>query len=373
MRPCDGLVVLDFSTLLPGPLATLMLAEAGARVIKIEKPGGGDEMRAYPPFWGDSGTNFAMLNAGKESLVVDLKTPEGRRRLMPLIETADVLVEQFRPGVMKRLGLDHATLAAVNPRLVYCSITGYGQTGPKRDRAGHDIDYLAESGLLALSTGSPAAAVLPPVLAADIAGGAYPALVNILMALMRRAVTGRGAHLDVAMTENLMPFAYWALGQGWFGGAWPGDGGGLVTGASPRYGLHRSRDGRLVAVAALEPKFWDVFCEVIGLEPELRDDARDPAATRAAIADRIAAADAEVWQARFDAADCCCTVVRDLAEAMADPHFRERGVFARSIRNSEGRVGRALPLPLAPEFRADPAVVPVVPTLGAHGDPAGGG
>lgn len=368
MRPCDGLLVLDFSTLLPGPLATLMLAEAGARVIKIEKPGGGDEMRAYPPSWGGSGTNFALLNAGKESIAVDLKSPDGRRRLMPLIEAADILVEQFRPGVMARLGLDYDTLAAINPSLVYCSITGYGQDGPKRDRAGHDIDYLAESGLLALSSGSPTAAVLPPILAADIAGGAYPALVNILMGLALRDRSGRGLHIDVAMTENLLPFAYWAFGQGWFTGRWPADGEGIVTGGSPRYGLHRTRDGRLVAVAAIEPKFWSAFCDTIALDEPLRDDARDPSATRAAIAARIAAADAEDWQRRFDVADCCCTVVRDLAEAMNDPHFRARGVFARRIRNADGDEAPALPLPLAPAFRADPSTVPEVPALGAHGE-----
>jgi len=369
MRPYEGLLVVDFSTLLPGPLATLMLAEAGARVVKVEKPGGGDEMRAYPPAWGGAGTNFAMLNAGKESHVVDLKSPEGRAALMPLIERADVLVEQFRPGVMARLGLGPETLAAINPRLVYCSITGYGQDGPKRDRAGHDLDYMAESGLLALSTGAPAAAVLPPVLAADIAGGAYPAVINIQMALAARERSGRGCHIDVAMTENLFPFAYWALGQGWFSGRWPGDGDGLVTGASPRYALYPTRDDRLLAVAAIEPKFWTAFCAEIGLSGDLADDTRDPAATRAAIAARIAAETSETWQARFDAADCCCTVVRGLHEALDDPHFRARGVFARRIRNPAGDEGPALPLPIAAAFRADPSAVPLVPALGANRAP----
>src|SRR5215470_15699540 len=143
MRPLEGTLVLDFSTLLPGPLATLLLAEAGAEVIKIERPGG-DEMRAWEPRWSNQSVNFALLNRGKKSVVVDLKDARQREKLEPLLARADVLVEQFRPGVMARLGLDYSRLSGINPRLVYCSITGYGQTGPKRDVAAHDVNYIAE-------------------------------------------------------------------------------------------------------------------------------------------------------------------------------------------------------------------------------------
>ena len=146
--PLSGVKVLDFSTLLPGPMATLFLAEAGAEVIKIERPGSGEDMRHYPPFWGRESINFAMLNRGKKSLAMDLKNPDERERLRPLIESADVLVEQFRPGVMKRLGLDYEAVARINPTVIYCSISGFGQTGPKRDRAGHDLNYIGDAGLL---------------------------------------------------------------------------------------------------------------------------------------------------------------------------------------------------------------------------------
>ena len=169
MRPLDGLLVLDFSTLLPGPMATLLLAEAGAEVIKIERPGTGEDMRAYAPAWGRDGVNFAMLNRGKKSIALDLKNPEDRASLEPLIKRADVLVEQFRPGVMKRLGLDYETVIQLNPKLVYCSITGYGQHGPKRNQAGHDLNYIGDSGMLGLSMGSPEQPVIPPALIADIA------------------------------------------------------------------------------------------------------------------------------------------------------------------------------------------------------------
>src|SRR5262245_40397920 len=173
MRPLEGCLVLDFSTLLPGPLATLVLAEAGAEVVKIERPGG-DEMRAWEPRWGRESLNFALLNRGKKSIVVDLKDARQRDRLQPLIARADVLVEQFRPGVMARLGLDYASVSALNPRIIYCSITGYGQAGPRREVAAHDVNYVATSGLLSLSMGPPSLPVLPPALIADIAGGSYP-------------------------------------------------------------------------------------------------------------------------------------------------------------------------------------------------------
>src|SRR5882724_164983 len=192
--PLEGLFVLDFSTLLPGPLATLMLAEAGAEVMKIERPGG-EEMRAYQPRIGADSINFQLLNRRKKSVVIDLKQAGAVTRLAPLIEKADVLVEQFRPGVMDRLGLGYEALRHLNPRLIYCSITGWGQNGPKSGNAGHDLNYMAETGVLALSVDANGAPCLPPVLAADIAGGTYPAVINILLALRQRDITGQGTHL----------------------------------------------------------------------------------------------------------------------------------------------------------------------------------
>ncbi|MQA67301.1 MAG: CoA transferase [Alphaproteobacteria bacterium] len=276
VKPLDGLLVLDFSTLLPGPMATLILAEAGAEVVKIERPDGGDAMRGYTPRWRTDSVNFALLNRGKRSVALDLKDTESRRRLDPLLARADILVEQFRPGVMARLGLGYDVVSKINPRLIYCSITGYGQTGPLADRAGHDLNYMAETGLLALSMGSPAAPVLPPVLAADIAGGAYPAVLNILLALRERDRTGRGMALDIAMTDNLFPFAYWALGNGLAAGQWPENSAELVTGGSPRYRLYPTRDGRMVAAAPLEQAFWERFCDLIDLDAALSDDTKNP-------------------------------------------------------------------------------------------------
>lgn len=352
--PLDGLLVLDFSTLLPGPLATLILAEAGAEVIKIERPGRGDEMRSYEPRWGADSVNFALLNRGKTSLALDLKDPASRAVLDPLIARADVVMEQFRPGVMDRLGLGHAAMSAVNPRIITCSITGYGQTGPKRDAAGHDLNYLAESGLLSLSYGDAQRPVVPPALIADIAGGAYPAVMNILLALIRRGITGKGAQLDIAMADNVFPFLYWAIGNGLVAGQWPMNGGDLVTGGTPRYRLYAAADGRLVAAAPLEQKFWESFRVAIGLEPEWWDDERDPAGAAARVAAIIASQPSSHWRAVFAKADCCCCIVATVEEAMADPHFRHRGLFDRVLRNENGATLPALPTPLAPSLRAGP-------------------
>ena len=359
-QPLAGLTVLDFSTLLPGPLAGLILAEAGARVIKIERPGQGDEMRGFEPRLGDDSVNFALLNRGKRSIALDLKAPGARERLLPLIRKADVLIEQFRPGVMDRLGLGYDALRAENPRLIWCSITGYGQSGPKAQVAAHDLNYIAETGMLGLAAGSDGAPVIPPALIADIAGGAYPAVINILLALQQRARTGEGCRLDVSMTDQLFPLMYWALGNAWAADRWPHPGGELVTGGSARYRIYQTADDRFLAAAPLEQRFWDRFCSLIGLEARLCDDAREPAATIARVAELIRAKSAAHWQARFANEDVCCAIVRTLEEALADPHFRGRGLFDLEL-CADGRRIPALPVPVAREFRSpEPAGYPTL-------------
>lgn len=365
MRPLAGIRVLDFSTLLPGPMATLLLAEAGAEVIKIEQPTG-EQMRHYAPSWGKESINFALLNRGKKSVAVDLKEFPIRERILELVKGSDVVVEQFRPGVMDRLGFGYTALSKINPKLIYCTITGYGQTGPRRDRAGHDLNYIGDAGLLALSSGSPGHRVVPPALIADLAGGAYPAVINILLALRQRDATGKGAYLDIAMTDNLFPFMYWAIGNGVAAGAWPKDGRELVSGGSPRYHLYDTRDGFILAAAPLEQKFWLSFTTAIGLEPNYIDDARDPDATIARVATIIATRTAREWVPIFAAADCCCSIVQDVRAALEDPHFAARGVFARTLTNETGATITALPVPIVPAFRDAGDTAVSAPPLGAH-------
>ena len=364
MRPLEGLLVLDFSTLLPGPLASLMLAEAGAEVIKIERPGQGDEMRAYEPKVDGDSVNFHLLNRGKRSLAIDLKRADAVATLRPLIERADILIEQFRPGVMARFGLGADAVRAMNPQIIYCSITGWGQSGPKSGVAAHDLNYMAETGLLGLTGGADGAPVLPPILAADIAGGTLPAVINILLALRQRDVTGEGTTLDIAMGDSILTFAYWGLGNGLFASLWPTRGGDLVTGGSPRYNIYRTSDDRFVAAAPLEERFWAAFCEAIELEPEWRLAAAEPAAATRAVAARIATHTAEQWTMRFAGRDVCCSIVVDLREALADPHFRARGLVHPI--ESAGTVLPTLPIPIAAAFRGPSESLGPAPALGEY-------
>jgi alpha-methylacyl-CoA racemase len=361
-QPLAGVLVLDFTTLLPGPLATLMLAEAGAVVIKIERPGGEEARHGSPPFDGMA-SGFALLNRGKQGLVLDLKNADDRQRLMPLIERADVLVEQFRPGVMDRLGLGYEAVRKLNPRLVYCSITGYGQAGPRALEAGHDLNYLGATGLVALQPGPADRPVVPPALVADIGGGTMPAVINILLGLRRRDATGQGCHLDIAMTDALFTFEWLALAVGQSTGRYPGPGELRTCGGSPRYQLYPTRDGKLVACGALEQKFWETFCATIGLEPNLADDRGDPAATKAAVAAIIAGQTAEHWRPKFAAADCCATIVASLEEALRDPHFVSRGLFAHEVAGASGMTMTALPVPVVPQFREPPGTPKSAPAL----------
>ena len=360
MRPLAGIRVLDFSTLLPGPLATLLLAEAGAEVIKIERPGTGDEMRSYSPKFGTDSVNFALLNRGKRSIALDLKAAGAVERLTPLVRSADVIVEQFRPGVMDRLGLGYDAVSGINPRIIYCAVTGYGQSGPRAMTAAHDLNYVAESGMLALAAGSDGAPVPPSALVADIGGGTYPAVINILLALRERDRSGRGCKLDIAMADNLFTFLYWAMGDGLAAHRWPRPGKALVTGGSPRYQIYRTRDDRYIAAAPLEEKFWQTFCDAIGLAADARDDARDPQATIRAVAARIRDKSAEEWRDRLAGKDTCCCVVGSIEQALSDPHFRSRGVFDRQL-TADGKAITALPVPIAAAYRgAEPAGYPAL-------------
>ncbi len=348
--PLSGVKVLDFSTLLPGPMASLILADAGAVVVKVERPGSGDDMRGYNTPFGEAGVNFALLNRGKVSLALDLRSADDRRTLDAYLASADVLIEQFRPGVMDRLGLGYERVRARNPRIVYCSITGYGQDGPRRAQAGHDLNYMAETGVLGLTRGADGAPVLPPLLAADIGGGAYPAVMNILLALRQREANGVGSFIDVAMADNLFTFAYWGLGAGFAAGAWPRPGRELVSGGSPRYQIYRTADGRFLAAAPLENKFWINFCDVVGLPENLRDGTADAQEVIGAVAALVAARTAEEWRARLAGQDVCVSLVASLEEAVADPGFAARGLFARRISDGTCCIP-ALPTPVAAGLR----------------------
>lgn len=352
MSALEGITVLDFSRLVPGPLATRWLADAGARVIKVERPGTGDEMRHSRGGDDSPLALFAQINAGKLAVSLDLQQPGALDRLAPLIQETDILVEQFRPGVMARLGLDYASVAALNPGLIYCSISGYGQTGPKRLRAGHDLNYLADTGMASLAVGPDGTPSLPPAMIADIGGGSLPAVVNILLALIRRQRTGEGAYLDVAMTDNVFAWMTWGLGNAFGAGRWPRPGAERLTGGIPRYGVYRTRDGRYLAVGALEDRFWRELCDVVGLSPEEADDRADPEGVRRRLAARIESRTAAEWEQLMAGRDTCTNLVLSLEEAVADPHHRGRGLFDRRVETGGKEV------PLLPSVVVAPNLAP---------------
>ncbi len=298
--PLEGVRIVDLTTLLPGPLATRLFADAGAEVVKIERPGG-EDMKRYPPFRDGVSLHWTWLNVGKRIVELDLKDPAGLAEAMELISGAAVVVEQFRPGVMARLGLGPADLLERFPNLVVCSITGYGQTSLE---PGHDLNYQARAGLLNRA----ATPHVPTALIADVAGGTYPAVVNILLALRRAEQGGGGCHLDISMTGSLTPFLLWPLAMLEADGVEPPGGKLMLEGASPRYGLYPCADGELLAVAALEDAFWRRFTSALDLTVD---------ASREAVAGRLAEAPLAQWWERLRPLDCCVCPLSSVETALA--------------------------------------------------------
>ncbi len=349
----EGIKVIDFSTLLPGPLASLFLSETGAEVIKIEKPGVGDEIRLSNPQWGEQSVSFSLLNRGKKSLSLDLKDPKNLKILIPILKEADIIIEQFRPGVMKRLGLDYESIKKINQDIIYVSITGYGQYGPKSMIAGHDLNYIGNAGLLSISMGRENDTVVPPALVADIAGGSYPAVINILLALRKRDLNKEGSYIDLSMTENLFPFMFWGLGSGFAHNKWPGNSDGVLSGGSPRYNIYKTSDGSYVAAAPLEDRFWNKFCEAIELPKKFIKMQNDQEKVIQEIRKIIVQKEKNYWLDVFNKADCCCSIVKSVEEAINDNHFKVREIFENKIINNLGEEIPALPIPVDMQFRKD--------------------
>ena len=331
MKPLSGIKVIDFTTLLPGPLATLMLCEAGAEVIKIEKVGG-EDMRNAEPILGKESVLFSMLNRGKKSIEINLKNKINFNKIIDLIKKSDVLVEQFRPGVMKRLGLDWKTVKKINKKIVYCSITGYGQQGIKKDKAGHDLNYLAESGLLKLSTSKNGVPVIPFSQIADIAGGSYPAFMNVLLALFQVQKTGLGSYLDVSMYENLIPLAWLGLSKGITEKNFPKENCIHLNGGLARYNIYETKDKKFLALGALEDKFWNKFCYMINAPKKIVEEKVSQKKIITAIKKIIKTKNEEYWKNKFDnQKDVCCTSINGLEDYMNDKHLIEKGIFTNKI------------------------------------------
>lgn len=344
--PLAGLRVIDLTRLLPGPVATLHLADLGADVIKVEPPGAGDYARTMGA--GPAGVShfYRSVNRNKRGMRLDLSRPEGLAVLFDLVRSADLLVESFRPGVMARLGASYDVLHALHPRLVMGSISGYGQDGPWALQAGHDLNYLAVSGVLdgIGQAGSPPA--IPNLQIGDLLGGAMTAAFAMMAACLEAQRTGLGRHVDVAMAESLLVHHLFPLFEMQQAQQPSPRGAGMLTGGQANYAVYPTADGRYLAVAALEEKFWQVFCQSVLQRPDLSERYAEVCHPdlHAEVARLIAADPLPVWQARLAGTDCCVTPVLGAAEALTHPQFVARGMV-------QGGGTSGLPLQYAPPVR----------------------
>ncbi len=327
--PLAGLEVVDFSTLLPGPYASMLLANMGARVLKIESPTRPDIVRSLPPFVGGRSAADLQLNRDKRSVAINLKSVPGREIALNLIGDADVLLEQFRPGAMGRLGLGYEDLRAQFPALVYCSLTGYGQTGPWKQRAGHDLNYMAVAGMSSY-TGRAGEAPLPlGAQYADIAGGSHHAVMGIMAALLARQGGGEGRHVDIAMTDAMFAMNGLAGAAALATGTDPGQESEWSNGGS-FYDHYRCADGRYLALGGLEPQFVDTLAEILA-DPELRglknlQDQPLQRKLKLSLQKIFAARPSDHWLKQFADRDVCVTPVLTVNEAAAHEQLRARGM-----------------------------------------------
>ena len=355
--PLSGIRVLDLTRLLPGPVATLHLADLGAEVIKIEDPQVGDYARTLGTGSGEDSAYFRMINRNKQGMVLDLKKPEGVEVFLRLAATADVIVESFRPGVVDKLGIGYATVQALNPRITYCSISGYGQDGPYKDLAGHDINYLGYAGVLeqiGLEGSQPA---IPNFQIADLLGGALTGVMGILAAVVEAQRTGQGRYVDVAMTDSVLAHTYFTMLRLNDAGQSAPRGTDLLSGGLPCYATYRCADGKYMAVGALEGKFWKICCATLQ-RPEWIARQWD-AGLRVEMADLFATRSRDDWAALFAPTDCCVTPILTPEEALTNEQIAARGMVVEA----DGLTQFAPPLKLSDyEF----AIRQTAPRAGEH-------
>jgi len=338
----SGIRVLDLTRLLPGAFCTMLLGDWGADVIKVEEPGTGDYMRWLPPLVDGQSIAFNAINRNKRAITLNLKSDAGRELFKALVRGADVVVEGNRPGVMDRLGLGWETLRALRPGLVLCSITGYGQDGPFAQRAGHDLNYLATAGALALNALPGGRAHPLAVQVADIGAGGVGAAAAILSALLGVARGGEGRHLDVSMTDGALTWLALPMAEAFGGGEQPVAGRTRLTGRYPCYRVYECADGRFLSVGALEPKFWATLVEALE-RPDLLDRHLDDSPeAHAALEAVFLTRGRDDWAARLDGLDVCVEPVLEPAEVENHPQLAARGLIRHGASGTE--VAPAVPL-----------------------------
>jgi crotonobetainyl-CoA:carnitine CoA-transferase CaiB-like acyl-CoA transferase len=359
-RPLEGIVVLDLSRLLPGPYLTMVLADMGADVIKIEDPRIGDYMRQLPPTRGGMSGRFLAVNRDKRSATLDLKSDAGRQAFLKMAARADVVVESFRPGVMTKLGVDYDALRKVNDKIILCSISGYGQTGPYVKRAGHDLNYIGLAGVLAMGGDRGGFPKLPGVQIADLAGGALWGATAVLGALVGRDRGAGGAHLDISMTEGAMALLAAEVGAMDASGEQPTRGTTELNGRLACYGVYRTSDDRYLSVGALEPKFWVQFNAAIGRKGDMADviaPIERQEEIRAEIQGIIGGKTFAEWSEILSGFDACAEPILELNELPEHPLHKEREVFFRT--SEDGVLQMRTPV-------GQPVGERAAPTLGQH-------
>ncbi|MFL6213042.1 MAG: CaiB/BaiF CoA transferase family protein [Blastocatellia bacterium] len=363
-----GIRVLDLSRMLPGPFASMMLADLGAEVIKVEEPTTGDPTRHSPPRLGKQSAAFLQVNRNKKSIAFDLKRADARELFLKLAATADVILEQFRPGIVDRLGIGYEAMQQVNPRIVYAALTGFGQTGPHRDRSGHDMNYLALAGVLGLTTDERGKPVIPGVQVADLAGGMVTAFA-ILAALMAREQTGRGQYVDVSMFDVMMSMLAIPAAHHFAGKTMEVGGKYALNGAYPFYNVYETSDGNYMTLGALEPKFWANFCKAVGRDDLIARQFDDGERRENLFAEVRAIFNARAqseWVELMKEADCCCEPVLSMAEAFAHAQTAAREMIGQ-VTTSNGE----LIAQLGPPYRLSdtpPVMRSSAPALGEHTD-----
>ena len=324
-----GLKVLDLTRLLPGPFCSMVLADYGADVLKVEAPGEGDYLRSWEPLVDGVSAFFIAVNRNKRSLTLNLKETQGKELFKKLVLEYDVVLESFRPGVMERLGCGYKELATLKPNLIYCSISGYGQHGSQAFKAGHDLNYMAETGVLN-TTASREIPSLSGIQVADVAGGALYAVGAVLAAYIKVLKGGKGSFLDISMTDGLVSMLPLLSAYHFAAGLEPEPDTTIFNGQLACYNIYRTQDGREISIGALEKKFWDNFCRVVGRDDLLEGNHQEPERQdylKREVAKIFAAEDAAVWERLLKDRDTCCEVLKTMSEVRAAPHFKERKMF----------------------------------------------
>lgn len=363
----SGIRVLDLTRLLPGPYCSMMLADLGAEVIKVEEPGKGDYIRDFAPKLKQDSAFFLAINRNKKSITLDLKKDRGKEIFFSLVKDADVVIEGFRPGVMDKLGVGYRTLAEINPQVVFCSISGYGQDGPFVKRAGHDLNYLSIAGIIGFTGGKDRKPVIPGVQIADIGGGAILSAFCILAAIIAREKTGRGQYIDISMMDGALSWLSMYAGKFFADGISPRPADEMLNGKFACYNIYKTKDDRYVSLGALEPQFWSAFCRAIEREDLIE---KQYASGKAAeeligeIAKIVLTRTKDQWVDYLKDVDCCFEPVNTFGETFSHPQVMHRNMVLEVEHPVEGKI-RQLNFP--GKFSETPAQIrSAPPILGEH-------